>query len=82
VQLFGLHECCPLRYLYNMSSLLFLYVKWFLRLIDIGFTSENFKKTTAKLLTKSFQAFSETVCRIGNIREAAYAFLNLSSFPL
>ena len=50
--------------------------------IDIGFTSENFKKTTAKLLTKSFQAFSETVCRIGNIREAAYAFLNLSSFPL
>jgi len=52
-------------------------IDWF-----IGFTSENLKKTTAKTLTKSFQAFSETVCGIGNNREGAYAFLNSSSFPL
>jgi len=32
------------------------------------------------LTKKSFQAFSETVCGIGNNRERAYAFLNLSSF--
>jgi len=48
-------------------------IDWF-----IGFTSENFKKITAKIFTKRFD---ETVCGIGNDHEGAYAFLNLSSFP-
>ena len=48
----------------------------------IGFTSENLKKTTAEILTKSVLAFSETVCGIGNNREGAYAFQNLSLFSL
>jgi len=52
-------------------------IDWF-----IGFTPENFKKTTAKLLTKSFWDFCKIVYWIGNNREEAYAFLNLSLFPL
>jgi len=44
----------------------------------IGFTSENFKKITAKIFKKRFD---ETVCGIGNDRGGPYAFLNLSSFP-
>ena len=48
-------------------------IDWF-----IGFTSENFKKITAKIFKKRFD---ETVCGIGNDREVAYAFLNLLSFP-
>jgi len=49
-------------------------IDWFIR-----FTSENFKKITAKILKKRFD---ETVCGIGNDRYGAYAFLNyLSSFP-
>jgi len=45
-------------------------IDWF-----IGFTSENFKKITAKILKKMFE---EAVCGIGNDREGTYAFLNLS----
>ena len=52
-------------------------IDWF-----IGFTSKNSKKTTAKLFLKSVWAFCETVYGIDNNREGAYAFFNLSSYPL
>jgi len=48
-------------------------IDWF-----VCFAFENFKKITAKIFKKRFD---ETVCGIGNDREGAYAFLNLSSFP-
>ena len=59
------------------SCAVFWFVWIFMSRIDwfINFTSENFKKTTAKILTKGF---GETICGIGNNLEGAYAFLKLS----